>query len=213
MTPRLSLTEKTTQLISEAIHSGFYKPGDRLPNELELADELGISRATLRESIKALVSKNVLEVRRGIGTYVSETPGLGIDPLGLEYICIESEAREVIKLNKYIFTEVLEHLNVVSFNRESFLYSQEILIQLDSVFNCVEKIASEMEMQLKYRLLKMLHEASKTIVEKSMISGNQLISEQYKSFMVATEHGNRDDAKTSANTFWDMVLIQMEEAK
>ncbi len=46
-------------------------PGDKLPNELELSRELGVSRATLREAIRALCAQGVLEVRRGKGTYVS----------------------------------------------------------------------------------------------------------------------------------------------
>ena len=47
-------------------------PGEKLPNELELAQEMGVSRATLREAIQALAAQGVLEVRRGRGTFVSE---------------------------------------------------------------------------------------------------------------------------------------------
>ena len=47
-------------------------PGEKLPNELELAQEMGVSRATLREAIQALAVQGVLEVRRGRGTFVSE---------------------------------------------------------------------------------------------------------------------------------------------
>lgn len=47
-------------------------PGDKLPNEVELSQELGVSRATLREAIRSLVAQGVLEVRRGRGTFVSQ---------------------------------------------------------------------------------------------------------------------------------------------
>ena len=50
-------------------------PGDKLPNELELSRELGVSRATLREAIQALTMQGVLEVRRGRGTFVSQKVG------------------------------------------------------------------------------------------------------------------------------------------
>ena len=46
-------------------------PGEKLPNELELSQEMGVSRATLRESIRELAAQGVLEVRRGRGTFVS----------------------------------------------------------------------------------------------------------------------------------------------
>lgn len=40
-----------------------FRPGDKLPNELELAARLGVSRTTLREGIRILSSRNVLEIR------------------------------------------------------------------------------------------------------------------------------------------------------
>ena len=42
-----------------------YNPGDKLPNELQLSEELGVSRITLREAIRILVARNVLEIKRG----------------------------------------------------------------------------------------------------------------------------------------------------
>lgn len=48
-----------------------FAPGEKLPNELELSRELGVSRATLRQAIQALAAQGVLEVRRGRGTFVS----------------------------------------------------------------------------------------------------------------------------------------------
>ena len=47
-------------------------PGEKLPNEVDLAQELGVSRATLREAIQSLAVQGVLEVRRGRGTFVSQ---------------------------------------------------------------------------------------------------------------------------------------------
>ena len=51
------------------------QPGEKLPNELELAQQLRVSRATLREAIRTLAAQGVLEVRRGKGTFVSEQVG------------------------------------------------------------------------------------------------------------------------------------------
>ena len=44
--------------------------GDRLPNEFELAEMFEVGRSTIREAVKGLVTKGVLQVRRGAGTYV-----------------------------------------------------------------------------------------------------------------------------------------------
>lgn len=58
------------------------KIGEKIPNEFELAEKFGVGRSTIREAVKALVSKGVLEVRRGSGTYVVSTSTLEEDPLG-----------------------------------------------------------------------------------------------------------------------------------
>ena len=57
--------------------------GQKIPNEFELAEKFGVGRSTIREAVKALVSKGILEVRRGSGTYVISTSTLEDDPLGL----------------------------------------------------------------------------------------------------------------------------------
>lgn len=57
--------------------------GQKIPNEFELAEKFNVGRSTIREAVKGLVSKGVLEVRRGSGTYVVSTSSLEDDPLGL----------------------------------------------------------------------------------------------------------------------------------
>ncbi|KAB8135809.1 FadR family transcriptional regulator [Gracilibacillus oryzae] len=49
-----------------------FLPGDKLPNENDLSEELHISRTTLREAIRILVTNGILEIRRGKGTYIKE---------------------------------------------------------------------------------------------------------------------------------------------
>jgi DNA-binding FadR family transcriptional regulator len=48
-----------------------FSVGDKLPNEIELASQLGVSRATLREAIKILTMNGILEIKRGKGTFVT----------------------------------------------------------------------------------------------------------------------------------------------
>lgn len=59
------------------------KIGEKIPNEFELAELFGVGRSTIREAVKSLGSKGVLEVRRGSGTFVIGTNRLEDDPLGL----------------------------------------------------------------------------------------------------------------------------------
>ena len=66
----MSVTTKAIDNIREMIADGRLAPGDRLPPEHALAQSLGVSRGSLREAVRALSQLNVLDVRRGDGTYV-----------------------------------------------------------------------------------------------------------------------------------------------
>lgn len=66
-----SVTDEAIVRIQELIISGSWGPGDRLPKESELAAQLGLSRNSLREAVRALSQLRVLEVKQGDGTYVT----------------------------------------------------------------------------------------------------------------------------------------------
>jgi GntR family transcriptional regulator, transcriptional repressor for pyruvate dehydrogenase complex len=66
-----TVTDEAIAKIREMIVSGRWRPGDRLPREADLALQLGLSRNSLREAVRALALVRVLEVRQGDGTYVS----------------------------------------------------------------------------------------------------------------------------------------------
>ena len=68
-----SLAQQTAERLYSIIAAeGRFAPGEKLPNELALSRELGVSRATLREAIRTLAAQGALEVRRGKGTFVSQ---------------------------------------------------------------------------------------------------------------------------------------------
>ena len=74
------------------------KAGDKLPNEYDLARELGVGRSTLREAIKRLVARNILTARQGAGTFVSEKNGVPEDPLGLTFMMEEGSENLALDL-------------------------------------------------------------------------------------------------------------------
>lgn len=80
------LGEQTSERIIQLIIENDWKSGDKLPNEYELANMLNVGRSTIREAIKALVSRNILEIRRGAGTFISQKGGIADDPLGLTFV-------------------------------------------------------------------------------------------------------------------------------
>ena len=74
-------TDKVSDIVIHEIEAmildGMLKPGERLPPERALAKKMGISRSSLREAIKTLATRGLVESRRGGGTYVTNLLGPG----------------------------------------------------------------------------------------------------------------------------------------
>ncbi len=65
-----TLTERAQLQIEELIMRGSLQAGDKLPSERELTENLGVSKTVVREAIRGLVAKGLIEVRPGSGMYV-----------------------------------------------------------------------------------------------------------------------------------------------
>jgi len=91
-----TLSATIVEDIETQVIEGNLKPGDKIPSEQELMSYYQVSRSTLREAIKALISKGTLEIQRGKGTFVCQLPGMIHDPLGLNFAGIED-------LNHYLY--------------------------------------------------------------------------------------------------------------
>jgi GntR family transcriptional regulator, transcriptional repressor for pyruvate dehydrogenase complex len=72
---RTTLVDRAVESLLEAIGDGTFTPGAKLPNEHDLAAQLGVSRTATREALQRLVSLEVISARHGYG-YVVETADL-----------------------------------------------------------------------------------------------------------------------------------------
>ena len=95
----MSLTDEAILRIRELIRSGELAPGSKLAPEPELAVELGLSRNLMREAVKSLAVAQVLEIRRGDGTYVTSLqPSLLLAGLGGAVELMEGDAGALLEL-------------------------------------------------------------------------------------------------------------------
>jgi GntR family transcriptional regulator, transcriptional repressor for pyruvate dehydrogenase complex len=99
-----SVTDGAIDTIRELIVSGSWGPGDRLPKESELAAQLGLSRNSLREAVRALSQLRVLEVRQGDGTYVSSLePDLLLESTGfVSHLLLGHTAVELYEVRRIL---------------------------------------------------------------------------------------------------------------
>lgn len=79
------LTDQTAERLLHMIGSDpAYRPGAKLPNEPRLCELFGVSRTTLRETVRSLAAQGYVEVRRGSGTFVldrASAPDIGLQRL------------------------------------------------------------------------------------------------------------------------------------
>lgn len=83
---RSSLSATVAQQIGDMIVKRRLATGTRLPSETQLAEMYNVSRPTVREAMKSLKAQNVVVIRQGDGTYVSDNTRMVEDPLKLRYV-------------------------------------------------------------------------------------------------------------------------------
>jgi GntR family transcriptional repressor for pyruvate dehydrogenase complex len=144
------LTEAAIQKIRQLVADGELLPGQRLPPEADLAEALGTSRSTVREAVRALVTTQVLDVRRGDGTFVTSLrPELLLAGIGAAADLLQNEfTLELVQVRRILepaaaalaatrMTEaVLEQLEQC-LHLMSVASSQEELVRYDEEFHCI----------------------------------------------------------------------------
>lgn len=151
--PRVELENSLLQLLNSLT------PGDRLPPEPDLARQLGVSRAMLREVVTGLVERGMLIRRQGIGTFVaSQTPFIdyGLEVLeSLDSLAkrtgIETEVRDLTITNKLLDVETArryfsrnEEMTVLEISREIGIKGKIVAFLIDIIPN---NVLSEDEVQ------------------------------------------------------------------
>ena len=100
------LADKVAELLQQAILSGQLEPGERLPAERVLGERFGVSRTVIREAVRSLAAKGLVEVRTGGGSVVArvgagsvtETMRLYLQGASIEYDAIH-EVRVMLEVH------------------------------------------------------------------------------------------------------------------
>ncbi|MFC7391820.1 FadR/GntR family transcriptional regulator [Scopulibacillus cellulosilyticus] len=108
---RSSLVDQVVSQLESLIESGGWPVGEKIPPEPELVEQLGVSRNTIREAVRALIHTGMLEARQGDGTYVRSQTDFGaamerrlqkssvLETMEVRY-CLEREAARLASLRR-----------------------------------------------------------------------------------------------------------------
>lgn len=87
------------ETLTNQLLTGELSPGDKLPTELEFADKLGVGRNSVREAMKMLSALGIIEIKRGQGTFITDSPSLStLHPLVLSLAVTQPTTRELVEL-------------------------------------------------------------------------------------------------------------------
>lgn len=113
-TSPVPLYYQVAQVLERAIDAGDLAPGDRLDNEIALAERLGLSRPTMRRAIQYLVDRGLLVRKRGVGTQVVHRAVRRPIELTSLYDDLASEGRsprtDVLRLEEIPASDTVAHV-------------------------------------------------------------------------------------------------------
>lgn len=136
-----------------------FQTGDQLPNEVKLAEELGISRMTLREAVRVLCTRGLLEIQRGRGTFVANYnfPDSDLSPLEN----VTADVRDLLEIRmmvepatafyaaKRASDEELETIRKLSLQIEQFTVRNHELLRAEQDFHNAIAMAAHNQFMTK----------------------------------------------------------------
>ena len=97
-----TISSEIVTIIKDNLINGSLKPGDKLPTEKELMEQLGVSRTPVREAIKILESIGVIQIKRGEGMFVTNNLSqFTLNPLIFSLIMHSNNMEKLIEFRQH----------------------------------------------------------------------------------------------------------------
>ena len=205
------LYERVVEKVLELISSGAWKPGFRLPSERELSEAFGVSRTVVREAVKALEARGVLESATGSGVSVRRADFNMVSRSLQTYMQLSRSVDFEIRLNEV--RRVLE-VELVALAADRATPEQRVqLRQICEQMRAGDKTAQQMA-ELDFRLHITLAEATQNELFKILLAPLidqlrdhitltwegfprpvELVLDQHEAIVTAVESGDAETAR------------------
>ena len=220
---KTALSEQVADQLLNIIESEYCE-GDKIPNEMELADRLEVSRTTIREAIKSLSAMNVVEIRRGKGTFVCGSPGLLKDPLGYRFLEKKKATKDLLEMSLIFEPEIAalatqkataedieklkDVLNEIHLQLEEFEKGNVGIIQLIQIeMKFHEYVADCCSNNMIARIVPIINEGLKELYYMNAPLITQFLGKYHKDIIEAIAH--KDPGK--ARKFMRMHLLAIQQ--
>jgi GntR family transcriptional repressor for pyruvate dehydrogenase complex len=139
-------TDEAIEKIKQMIFSGELHPGQKLPVEKDLSVQLGLSRSSLREAVRALTLAGVLKARQGDGTYVTSLePDLLLETMGLAVAFMRSHTLTELFEVRRLLEPAATALAAARMEPEELSRLEECLRRMESAVNVEELVEADDE--------------------------------------------------------------------
>ena len=180
------LSSHVADYLMEWIKENGLKPGDKIPPELELVSILNTGRSSVREALALLKSRNVVEVRRGCGTFLCEQPGMINDPLGL-YFFPDADIAEDWGIVRLIIEPPIAELAAINATADDI---SRLLESWEVLSNCRNDPQRHFEADSEFH--RILAEATHNVVIMKLFP---IIQDGIHHFLSETDNMHTDDTR------------------
>jgi len=188
-----TIVEQVMAQIKSLIASGEYKPGDKIPTELELSESFGVGRSSIREAVKIFNYLGVLKSHAAKGTFVQERSNISTEALTWSFLLGNDEMEEMIDLRGAI--ELWSILTLTKKISAGNTKAQEVLKEL-------EQIVDQMNISVKNGFTEELIEADfqfhNTIIKAQENAQFYSLYQTLRSFLVEEMRTSQEDYQNPA---------------
>lgn len=131
-----TILEQVMKKIQEMIASGEYKVGDKLPNESDLADRLGVGRSSVREALKIFNYLGVLESKTARGTFVSDRSNISKEAMTWSILLGKNDHTDLLEIRTAI--ELISTLILTTRHRNAPEACAPFLAELDEQIRAMQ---------------------------------------------------------------------------
>ncbi len=188
-----TVVEQVMAQIKGLIASGEYKPGDKIPTELELAEIFGVGRSSIREAVKIFNYLGVLKSQAAKGTYVQERSNISTEALTWSLLLGNDEMEEMIDLRGSI-----ELWSILALSKKVSNGSSEALKVLKVLDNIVEKMNVSVEKGLFEELIEADFQFHNTIIKTQENAQFSSLYQTLRSFLVEEMRTSQEDYQNPA---------------
>ena len=152
--------EMVMEQIKDIVKKGELKSGDKLPSERDLCEKLEVSRASVREALRALQMLGLIESKHGEGNFINENiQNSLLEPLSIVFLLLGSKSEDILELRKVIEPETAA-LAAKNITNEQLIELKELMDELNN--NSDAEICASIDKKFHYKI--------------AQASGNHLIS-------------------------------------